>query len=132
MSALDRARPWLIAGALAMAVAVAAGAFGAHGLEARLSPEALGWWETGARYHVYHALGLFVVGGLAALGPTGRALRVAGWGLVVGLILFSGSLYLLALTDLRWLGMVTPLGGTSWIIAWIALAMATRQRAVAS
>lgn len=115
-----------------MALAVMLGAFGAHALETRLSPKALGWWDVGIQFHVYHALGLFAVGGVAALGATGRALTIAGIGLIAGLVMFSGSLYVLALTGQRWLGMVTPLGGTSWIVAWIALAVATRRRAVAS
>lgn len=112
---------WAAAGGAAMATAVAAGAFGAHGLEARLSAVALGWWHTAAQYHCYHGLGLFAVAWLAS---RGAPVRVAGWLMVIGLVLFSGSLYLLALTGLRWLGMVTPLGGTAWIIAWVMVARA--------
>lgn len=115
---------WAVIGAAAMALAVAAGAFGAHGLKARLSAEALGWWHTGAQYHIYHALGLFAVAWLA---DRGAAVAPAGWLMLVGLLLFSGSLYALALTGQRWLGMVTPLGGTAWIVAWIWLAVAAHR-----
>lgn len=123
---------WATTGAIAMALAVATGAFGAHGLKDRLDPQALGWWQTAAQYHVYHALGLFAVAWAASIGAGGRAIAIAGFGMIVGLVLFSGSLYTMALTGQRWLGAVTPLGGTAWIVAWIALAVATRGRSVAS
>ncbi len=123
---------WAAAGAIAMALAIATGAFGAHGLEKRLDAAALGWWQTGAQYHVYHALGLFAVAWAQSVGAGGRALTVSGWAMVLGLLLFSGSLYVMALTGLRWLGAVTPIGGTAWIVGWIALAVATWGRPVAS
>ncbi len=123
---------WAAAGAIAMALAVATGAFGAHGLKARLTPEALAWWHTGAQYHVYHALGLFAVAWAQSVGGRPRALMIAGICLIVGMVLFSGSLYTMALTGKRWLGAVTPLGGTAWIIGWIALAVATWNRSGAS
>jgi uncharacterized membrane protein YgdD (TMEM256/DUF423 family) len=118
-------------GSVAMALAVAMGAFGAHALKATLTPEMLTIWETGNRYHVYHALGLFAVELIriwalqAGKVPPG-ALTVAGWLFIVGLLLFSGSLYTLAFTGIRWLGAITPLGGTSWIIGWLCLAYAIR------
>lgn len=123
---------WFAYGAIAMALMVAAGAFGAHALQARLEPEPLGWWNTAAQYHALHAIGLLAVGWLTEHRAPSRALSVAGWGMLVGLVLFCGSLYTMALTDLRWLGAVTPLGGTSWIVAWIALALATRRSSVPS
>lgn len=113
-------------GALAGGLGVVAGAFGAHGLKAILSPEGLAWWQTGALYHLVHALALLAVGlaAHAALATRPRALRVAAWAFGVGLVLFSGSLYVMALTEVRALGAVTPFGGTAFIVGWAALAAA--------
>jgi uncharacterized membrane protein YgdD (TMEM256/DUF423 family) len=119
---------WARTGALAMALAVGFGAFGAHGLKDRLDPEALEWWRTAARYHAWHGLGLFAVSWIEHWTETPRRVRIAGWCLCIGLVLFSGSLYLMALTGHRWLGAITPLGGTAWIVAWIILATAARKR----
>ena len=116
---------WVAAGAGAMALFVALGAFGAHGLKARVSPQALGWWETGARYHAWHAMALFVVAGLEL---RGLKVRAPGLFFVAGLVLFSGSLYAMALTGQRWLGAVTPLGGTAWIIGWVWLSVVAARR----
>lgn len=111
----------LVAGALNGALAVALGAFGAHGLRERVSAQMLTTWETAAQYHIFHALALLLVGVLAR--QTGAAaLLVPGWILLAGVVIFSGSLYLLVLTDQRWLGAVTPLGGTALIIGWLWLA----------
>lgn len=115
-------RSWLVAGALLAAVAVAAGAFGAHGLRGRLSPGDLATFETAARYQMYHGLGLVAVALLAERGITG--LNVSGWLFLVGILLFSGSLYLLTLAGLRWMGAVTPLGGVAFILGWVMLAVA--------
>lgn len=110
------------------ALAVALGAFGAHGLKAILSPEALAWWRTGAEYQLVHAVAMLAAG-LAIHLPSPRpiarprALAVAGWLFALGVLFFAGSLYLMALTDLRWLGAVTPLGGTAFIAGWLALAL---------
>ncbi|MCB9529958.1 MAG: DUF423 domain-containing protein [Myxococcales bacterium] len=123
---------WAATGAIAMAVAVAAGAFGAHGLRERLTPDALGWWQTAAQYHVYHALGLFAVAWAAGAGARPRPVFVAGVALLVGIVLFSGSLYAMALTGKRGLGVITPIGGLAWITGWIALAVATWPRTGAS
>lgn len=111
---------WISLASLNMAIAVACGAFGAHGLKARLSDEQLAWWHTGTQYFFYHALGLLLVAILIRLklAPIGVA-----WLLQVGIILFTGSLYAMALGSPRWLGAVTPIGGTLWIIAWIWLAI---------
>jgi uncharacterized membrane protein YgdD (TMEM256/DUF423 family) len=108
-------------GALAAGVAVALGAFGAHGLENRVTPERLQTFETGVRYHMYHALALLVVGWAAAQVP-GWPVQAAGYLFLAGIILFSGSLYVLVLTDTPWLGAVTPLGGVAFIVAWGLLA----------
>lgn len=121
-------RTFLVLGALSAAVAVAAGAFGAHGLKARLAPDLLAVFETGARYHLAHALGLLAVGLLAARAPSAAA-TWAGWLLAAGTVLFSGSLYALALTGVRALGAVTPLGGVAFIAGWIALALAALRAA---
>jgi len=100
------------------------GAFGAHALESRLSPERLATFETGVRYQMYHAIALLLVAILAAFLKEQRFIRIAGWLLVIGTLLFSGSIYLLAcreligLTTWRWLGPLTPIGGTCLIIAW--------------
>ncbi len=119
---------WARTGAVAMALAVAAGAFGAHGLAERLHADALEWWHTAARYHAWHALGLFAVSWIGDWSARPRRVAVAGWCLCIGLVLFSGSLYLMALTGHRWLGAITPLGGTAWIVAWVVLATATSPR----
>jgi uncharacterized membrane protein YgdD (TMEM256/DUF423 family) len=105
-------------------LAVAFGAFGAHALRDRLAPELLAIWQTGANYHLAHALGLLLVGVLLHLHVGSFYLRWAGWLLLVGIVLFSGSLYLLALTGMRTFGMLTPLGGVSLLGGWAALAAA--------
>jgi uncharacterized membrane protein YgdD (TMEM256/DUF423 family) len=125
-SASDRARLARL-GALAMAAGVALGAFGAHGLRARLSPDLLAIYETGVRYHLVHGLGLLAAAWLAGHDQS-RASRTAGLLFAVGILLFSGSLYLLALTGVRALGAVTPLGGVAWIAAWLLLALRMRWR----
>ena len=101
-------------------VAVAAGAFGAHALRARLPPDLLAVFETGARYQLYHALALLTVAWASNHWP-GTPVRAAGWLFIGGTLLFSGSLYLLALTGARWLGAVTPLGGLLFLAGWAAL-----------
>lgn len=116
-------RPWLILGAVNAFLAVAAGAFGAHGLRARLTADMLVTFETGARYHMYHALGLLAVGLLAGLRPS-PLLAVAGGAMLAGIVLFSGSLYVLALSGVRSLGMITPLGGLGFLAGWLLLAIA--------
>jgi uncharacterized membrane protein YgdD (TMEM256/DUF423 family) len=116
---------WL--GALNAFFAVAAGAFGAHGLKSRVSADMLAVFETGARYHMYHALALFAVAWLATRGGASpSALRLAaygGWSFQLGIVLFSGSLYALALSGVRSLGMVTPLGGLAFLAGWILVAL---------
>ncbi|HLK12676.1 MAG TPA: DUF423 domain-containing protein [Candidatus Binatia bacterium] len=106
-------------GAALAALAVAAGAFAAHGLRARLAPDLLAVFETGARYQMYHALALLAVAWAVGRWP-GAA--VAGWLFVAGVVLFSGSLYVLALSGVRWLGAVTPLGGLAFLAGWLVLA----------
>ena len=123
---MSGARFFLVAGALSAAVAVMLGAFGAHALRSRLPTDLLAIYQTASQYHVYHALGLLAVGLLAVHLPASNALRWSGWLMLLGTVLFSGSLYVLAITGQRWLGAITPLGGTAWIAAWLLLAWAAR------
>jgi uncharacterized membrane protein YgdD (TMEM256/DUF423 family) len=121
---LPAAKLFLSLGALAAALGVALGAFGAHALKARLSAEMLAVWQTAVQYHLWHALGLVAVGLLAQHLPASVPVRVAGWLMLAGIVLFSGSLYVLAATGTRWLGAVTPFGGACFIVAWLAVAYA--------
>ncbi len=118
------AKIFLAAGGLAALVAVALGAFGAHALKGRLSPELLTVWHTAVEYHLFHALGLLAVGLVAAQLAESTLLKWSGWLMLAGIVLFSGSLYALALTGLRWLGAVTPAGGTAFIAAWALFVIA--------
>lgn len=122
----DRARLVRL-GSLAMALGVALGAFGAHGLKATLAPDLLAIYETGVRYHLVHGLGVFFAAWLAGEDQT-RAARLAGVLFIIGILVFSGSLYLLALTGVRALGAITPIGGVAWIAAWTILALRVRMR----
>lgn len=117
------ASDWFAAGATLCGAGVALGAFGAHGLRARLSPEMLAIFETGVRYHLIHALGLLAVAWAASRWP-GWSVSAAGWLLMAGTVVFSGSLYVLAVTGARWLGAVTPIGGLCLIAGWTLLALA--------
>jgi uncharacterized membrane protein YgdD (TMEM256/DUF423 family) len=115
----------ILFGAVSGFVSVAAGAFGAHGLKARLEPDLLAIFETGARYQMYHALALVLIGAVALRYPS-TTLSVSGWSMVAGTVVFSGSLYLLALTGTRWLGAITPVGGLAFLVGWAALAWAAK------
>jgi len=117
---MDRA--FALAGSISAFLAVAAGAFGAHALRARLEPGLLLTFESGARYQLYHALALFAVAWAATRWP-GTPVRLAGWLFIAGTVLFSGSLYVLALTGARWIGAITPLGGLLFLGGWVALAV---------
>jgi uncharacterized membrane protein YgdD (TMEM256/DUF423 family) len=119
---------WLLVSAgLSGFLAVALGAFGAHGLSTRLTPLAdgaqrLAWWHTGASYHSTHALALVAAAFLASQGQLGAS-KVAGVAFLLGTVFFSGSLYVMTLTGLRWLGAITPLGGLGFLVGWAALAI---------
>lgn len=115
---------FLSLGCLLALAAVIIGAFGAHGLKARLSPEMLAVYQTGIQYHFYHALGVALVGLAFFHLPDNAALRVAGWLMAAGIFLFSGSLYALALFGHKWLGAVAPIGATALILGWAAFAWA--------
>lgn len=122
--------PWISVAAVLGALAVALGAFGAHALKDRLNPQDLAIFETAVRYQFYHALAMLTVvpveRWLSGLGQSGgtRWANWAGWAFLLGITLFSGSLYLLVATGVRKLGMVTPLGGLSFMAGWAMLAMA--------
>jgi uncharacterized membrane protein YgdD (TMEM256/DUF423 family) len=114
-------------GAVSAMFAVGAGAFGAHALRARILPEHLAIFETGARYQIYHALALLAVAWAVSRWP-GSLPVLAGWLCVLGNILFSGSLYLLALTGVRWWGAVTPIGGLAFLGGWVCLLLTAVRR----
>lgn len=117
------ARLALVAASSLMALAVALGAFGAHALKARVAPDMLAIWQTGVTYHAWHALALLALGLLLLHAPENTALRIAAWLFVAGIVLFAGSLYLLALGAPRIVGAITPLGGIAFIGGWIAVAV---------
>jgi uncharacterized membrane protein YgdD (TMEM256/DUF423 family) len=119
---------WIWLGALNGFVSVAAGAFGAHALKARLAPDMLAVFETGARYQMAHALALVLLG-LLQLSRPAMSLDAAGWSFVIGILLFSGSLYVLALSGVRAFGMVTPVGGVAFLVGWVLLALAAHKGA---
>ena len=109
-------KTWLIVGASLAGLAVLLGAFGAHG-----SPEDLAIFETGVRYHLYHALGLLIIGAIG-FQISQDVIQIPATLLTAGIVIFSGSLYLLVLTNTRWLGVITPIGGLCFIIGWLLLA----------
>lgn len=115
-------RIFVFLGALNALLSVTAGAFGAHALKARIPTDRLAIFETGARYHMYHALGLLAAAWLVSRGATGAT--TAGWAMQAGIVLFSGSLYVLATTGMRWLGAITPVGGVAFLVGWALLAWA--------
>lgn len=112
---------FFVLGALFAFVAVAGGAFGAHSLKAILAPDLLAVFETGIRYQMYHALALLAVGWAAHQYPQ-ASFHISGWLFVAGIVLFSGSLYILALSGVRWLGAITPLGGVLLLAGWAVFA----------
>ncbi|MEL6868893.1 MAG: DUF423 domain-containing protein [Pseudomonadota bacterium] len=113
---------WFAVGAIAAGLGVALGAFGAHALKTRVGADLLAVFEVGVRYQMYHALGLLAIAWAAERWP-GKLPKAAGWLFTVGIVLFSGSLYLMTFTGARWLGAITPLGGLCFIAGWIALAV---------
>lgn len=116
-------RLFFVLGAVFGMAGVAAGAFGAHALRERLSAPMLEVFETAARYQMYHALALFAAAWAVDRWGGGPAI-VAGWAFAVGILIFSGSLYVLALTGTRWLGAITPIGGAAFLLGWAMLAWA--------
>ncbi|HVF65900.1 MAG TPA: DUF423 domain-containing protein [Casimicrobiaceae bacterium] len=118
------ARLALVVGSLAVAAAVALGAFGAHALRARLGASEMAIWQTAVQYHAWHALGVLVVGLFLLHRADATLAGVAAWLLVAGIVLFSGSLYGLALSGIRGFGAVTPIGGVAFIVGWLVFAWA--------
>jgi uncharacterized membrane protein YgdD (TMEM256/DUF423 family) len=116
-------KTFLLLGAVAAFLAVALGAFGAHGLRGRLSPEMLAVFQTGVQYHMSHAVALVLVSGIMGR-MSGWLIQTAGWCFVAGIVLFSGSLYLLAVTGVTILGAITPIGGLLFLAGWACLAFA--------
>jgi uncharacterized membrane protein YgdD (TMEM256/DUF423 family) len=117
-------RTFMFVGALMGLTGVGLGAFGAHGLRGRLSPDMLAVFETGVRYHMYHALALLATAALMARTVDSRAAVFAGWSFIAGILLFSGSLYALAFTGVTMLGAITPIGGVAFLAGWAALLVA--------
>lgn len=113
----------IVLGSILMVIAVAMGAFGAHALKSKFEEGKQKVYETAVQYHLIHALAIIVAGILAGQYPEAGLLVTAGWFMAVGIILFSGSLYILSLKKIRFLGPITPLGGLSFIIAWILVAI---------
>jgi uncharacterized membrane protein YgdD (TMEM256/DUF423 family) len=118
---------FVVLGSLSALLGVGLGAFGAHGLKARVTPEMLAVWQTGVLYHLVHALGLLLIGVLCHLMPEAATARNAGWAILLGSVLFSGSLYLLVLTGIKPLGMITPFGGIAFLLGWLLLGIAAWQ-----
>ncbi|MFD2446832.1 DUF423 domain-containing protein [Bacillus sp. CGMCC 1.16607] len=115
---------FIILGALNAFLAVALGAFGAHGLEGKLEPKYLETWKTGVTYQMFHATGLLIIGVLLGKIPANQLLSWSGWLMFIGIILFSGSLYVLSVTKISILGAITPFGGIAFLVAWVLLIVA--------
>jgi uncharacterized membrane protein YgdD (TMEM256/DUF423 family) len=124
---MTRERVWVI-GTLGMAMAVILGAFGAHALKSHLSEEALRWWQVGVEYHRIHAIGLIIIASAWPWMTRPNLLKYSVYCFTLGALFFSGSLYAMALTDQRWLGAITPLGGSLWIVGWCLLARSISRR----
>jgi uncharacterized membrane protein YgdD (TMEM256/DUF423 family) len=117
------AKFFISTGAFLATLGIILGAFGAHGLRTKLGPHMMEVWQTAVHYHMYHALGLILIGILSQQMGSSTLIRWSGGLMLIGILVFSGSLYLLALTGLRWLGAITPLGGISFIISWLLLTL---------
>ena len=117
---------WIRLGSLFMFAGVLLGAFGAHAFKASLSEEGRAVWRTAVLYHLVHGLALLAVGWLATLRPQSALIDRAGWLFILGVVLFSGSLYLLSVTGVRKLGIITPFGGLAFLAGWLCLALAAR------
>ena len=121
---MERLKVFIIIGAINAFLAVALGAFGAHGLEGRVEQKYLEIWKTGVTYQMFHATGLLIVGVLLGRLPANALLSWSGWMMLLGIILFSGSLYVMTLTKISILGAITPLGGLAFLAAWILIVVA--------
>lgn len=121
---MPSSKRFLLLGGVNAVLVVLLGAFGAHALNARLPAEMMAVYQTGVHYHMFHALGLLTVGAMAAHRPTSVYLKWSGWLMLIGIVLFCGSLYVLSVSGLRWLGIVTPFGGITFIAAWALFVLA--------
>jgi len=115
---------FLILGSINAAAAVSMGAFGAHSLKTKISEHMLSVFQTAVQYHFYHSLGLIIIGVLTISIKPEKYLGIAGWMMFFGIILFSGSLYILSTTATRWVGIITPFGGIAFIASWVFIAIA--------
>ena len=114
---------FLLLASLSAMTGIGLGAFGAHGLKNVLSPELLTVYQTGVTYQMWHALGLMGISLIHQQSPESKLIYWAGWLMFMGIILFSGSLYLLVILNLKWIGIITPIGGVSFIMAWVLIAI---------
>ncbi len=112
---------FLLLGSVNALIAVLLGAFGAHGLKSKLTGEMMAIFQTGVQYHFYHSLGLIAVGLIINQFANTNLFKWSGWLMFTGILLFSGSLYILSISNMRWLGAIAPFGGTSFIFAWLLL-----------
>jgi len=115
-------RTFLLLGSISAFSGVAMGAFGAHALRAKLLPRLLEIYQTAVDYQMWHALGLVIIGVLLHFNNESKLLRWAGWLMFIGIVVFSGSLYMLSITGIRWLGAITPFGGVALLVAWLLMA----------
>ena len=113
---------WRVVGGVTLFLAVLLGAFGAHALKVSLPDQAMDWWGTASDYHFWHGLGIVAVSLVRERQTRRRLLSLSGWFFLSGLVLFCGSLYVMAVTDARWLGMITPLGGLAFMLGWLCFA----------
>ncbi|MGF2618291.1 DUF423 domain-containing protein [Rossellomorea vietnamensis] len=114
-------KTFIIIGAINAFLSVALGAFGAHALEGKISQKYIETWNTGVLYQMFHSIGILIIGVLVGNIAAGSMLNWSGWLMLAGIVLFSGSLYILSLTGIKVLGAITPLGGVAFLIAWVLL-----------
>ncbi|MCB5236323.1 MULTISPECIES: DUF423 domain-containing protein [Niallia] len=117
-------KAFIIIGAINALLSVALGAFGAHGLEGKIPEKYLETWKTGVTYQMFHSTGLILIGLLLGKFPESSLLNWAGWLMFIGIILFAGSLYILAVTQIKILGAITPIGGVAFLTAWLLIIIA--------
>jgi uncharacterized membrane protein YgdD (TMEM256/DUF423 family) len=121
-------KTFVMIGGFMMALSVALGAFGAHALKASLEPRMFEIYNTAVQYQVYHALGMFAVAFLAYLNPSNSQVKLSGYIMLGSTVIFSGSLYMLSVLGIKWMGAVTPIGGTGFIISWVFLALSINNK----
>jgi len=127
MNLLATSRTFIVAGAIGGFLSVCFGAFGAHAIKHSISPELMAVYQTAVEYQFFHSLGLILIGLLFQQQPN-NFIKIAGWLMIAGTLIFSGSLYVLSLSGIRWLGAITPIGGTAFIAAWLLLAFGSLKK----